>query len=314
MLIAKTITIVVILLFFILGLLAFVSIATNTEPVKYTMYNQLDCPGTDSCPTFVDDTINLISELQPFYDKDTSRFCLDLISRIELNAVNDFRNLTKSSEILSTLNKDNIFSVIWHSDNIIWIAFRGTWNLYEWMNNFKIKQVSYETGKKDFDNLPSFMEDNPDIMVHKGFITTYDEVKQGIFDTINEIKKKYTNDMKICVTGHSLGAAIATILGLDLAVSGYPDTQIYSFASPRVGNVELSNRMIDEKVDHYRIINTEDAITQMPLSVSPNFSKHDDPFFYIHNGLEYKFTDPNKSISNNHATVTYINNINNIGT
>ena len=307
MIIANIITVVVIFVFFLVGVFATVSISTNAKPIRYTMYNELDCPGVDVCPTYIDDNIPQVTKLIDKYDTNTARFCMDLISRIQLNKT-DVPNITKHGEFISTLNTDNIFCVVWYTDNVIWIAFRGTWNLYEWINNFKIQQVSYETGRREFKNLPKFMYNNKDILVHKGFIKIYNELRSKIFVIINELMR---DGIRICVTGHSLGGAVATILGLDLKTSGY-DAQVYTIGSPRVGNPELRDEIVRSDLPHYRIVNTEDIIPQMPLPISPNFSNHADPFFYIHNGTEYTFSDYKKSISTNHAVVTYINNINNI--
>ena len=40
----------------------------------------------------------------------------------------------------------------------------------------------------------------------------------------------------IIVSGHRLGAAIATLVGIDLLQSGYTNIVVYSFASPRIGD------------------------------------------------------------------------------
>jgi triacylglycerol lipase len=101
------------------------------------------------------------------------------------------------------------------------------------------------------------------------------------------------------------------MFALDLKIVGY-DVILYTFGSPRIGNKAFSDTVISSELKHYRIVNTEDTITQMPLPVSPNFSKHDEPFFYTHNGEEHKFTKHNKSIFKNHSHKTYMNNINNI--
>jgi hypothetical protein len=307
MMIAKIITIIVVIIFFITGIITTVSISTNAEPIKYSMYNTLDCDGNDDYPPYIDDSLLPITELLNTYSPETARFCIDLVSRIELNKP-IVPTLLKNSEFLSVMDKEHIFSVVWYSNDIIWVAFRGSWNLTEWINNSKIQQISYDHGTSEFKNLPSFMENNHDIMLHKGFVTIYNQLKEGIISSINELGGK---NKHICVTGYSLGGAVANILGLDLHTMGY-DTQIYSFGSPRIGNCEFSDTVARSGLQHYRIVNTEDIIPQMPLPVSPNFLNHSKPYFYTHNGIERKFTNCNKSNFANHATRTYVNNINNV--
>jgi hypothetical protein len=305
--IARIITFIVIIIFFMTGLLMTITISTNTQPVKYSMYNELDYNWNVTYPTYINAEIMPIMNLADSYDLETAKYCMDLVSRVELNQT-IIPHIPLRTEFLSTMNMDKVFSVVWDSENIIWVVFRGSWNLYEWINNFRIQQTSYYLGNKTFNNMPSFMENNQDIMIHSGFVKIYDELRKGILESIEAHKG---DNVKICVTGHSLGGAIANICGLDLKTLGY-DAQVYSFASPRVGNIALAETMASSGLKHYRIINTEDTIPQMPLPVSPNFSKHDNPYFYIHNGIEYRFTNPNKSIFVNHSTRTYVNNINNI--
>lgn len=297
--IAKLLAFIFVLFFSITGLFAMITISTNTQPIKYSIFNELD---SNTNPRYIDDHMIHSKELNNNYDTFTARSCIDLISRIELNEI-VIPHLYRRTEFRSKMNRDKVFSVVWYSNDVIWVVFRGTWNLYEWINNFKIQQTSYEVGKNSFDNLPLFMEQNRDIMIHTGFINMYNELRKGLLESVKEHK-----GTKICVTGYSVGASIGNLLALDLKTLGY-DVQLYTFGSPRVGNREFSDTVEKSGLKHYRIVNTEDTITQMPLPVSPNFSKHDEPFFYMHNGEEYKFTKHNKSIFTNHSPRTYVNNI-----
>jgi triacylglycerol lipase len=306
---AKLITFVVVMIFFITGLLTMITISTNAKPFSYIIYNELDYVTEYShtnymvIPTVFTNTCN-----NKGYNKDVAGYCIDLITRLEANQT-VVPSLRKQVEFESKMNKGSVFSVVWYSDNTIWVAFRGSSNLQEWINNFKIQQMSNDTCKSTFGVVPSFMEDNSDIMIHAGFLTMYNELREGLLESIKGHPKG--EDVNICVTGYSLGGAIANIFALDLKTMGY-DVDIYSFGSPRIGNKAFSDAVRRSKLEHYRIVNTEDTITQMPLPISPNFSKHDEPFFYTHNGEEYKFTQHNKSIYTNHSHITYANNINNV--
>ena len=67
------------------------------------------------------------------------------------------------------------------------------------------------------------------------------------------------NPGNVYVTGHSLGAAMATI-----AASRIQDrvTALITFGSPRVGNTEFVKSLT---VDHYRVQNNCDDVTKVPF-------------------------------------------------
>lgn len=57
------------------------------------------------------------------------------------------------------------------------------------------------------------------IQVHHGFYSAYhnSSVRAGVISAIEKVKASY-GDMKVIVTGHSMGGAIASFCGLDLCV------------------------------------------------------------------------------------------------
>ena len=66
---------------------------------------------------------------------------------------------------------------------------------------------------------------------------------------------------KIVVTGHSLGAAMATICASRLHELG-ADLVLYTFGSPRVGD-NIWARQFDD-IEAYRIVNNNDIVCRVP--------------------------------------------------
>jgi hypothetical protein len=99
--------------------------------------------------------------------------------------------------------------------------------------------------------------------VHKGFLNAYKSVADDI--------KKYLLELKgipLYITGHSLGAALATVATQNLEHDHlHPRFRemiaaCYTFGSPRVGNTHYEQEF---KAPIYRIVNTTDVVTTIPL-------------------------------------------------
>jgi len=90
--------------------------------------------------------------------------------------------------------------------------------------------------------------------VHSGFKAALDDVWEMM---LPEIKNLEAQGIKIWVTGHSLGAALAT-----LAADRLQDVQgLYTFGSPRVGDEEFQSRF---QLKAFRVVNGNDIVTSMP--------------------------------------------------
>ena len=116
--------------------------------------------------------------------------------------------------------------------------------------------------------------------VHSGFRTALDSVWD---DMLPEIKHLRDQRIPIWMTGHSLGAALAT-----LAADRLPNVQgLYTFGSPRVGDQEFQ-KMFGLKA--FRVVNSKDIVANIPPK---------DP--YRHVG-EYIFIDQKGDIHALHRT------------
>jgi triacylglycerol lipase len=109
--------------------------------------------------------------------------------------------------------------------------------------------------------------------VHSGFDWHVSKIWPEIVKDLKTAKEK---NLDIWFTGHSLGAAMATILASKCRHDKtLPDPiQVYTYGSPRVGWRKYVN---DLSVNHVRWVNNNDAVTYVPPAL----------FGYKHHGNQY---------------------------
>ena len=98
--------------------------------------------------------------------------------------------------------------------------------------------------------------------VHTGFRKAYQSVESDIEKSLAKL-----GGMPLYITGHSLGAALATYATQCLEKKPAFRDKIaacYTFGSPRVGNTEFDKEF---KSVIYRVVNTTDIVTVIPLLV-----------------------------------------------
>jgi triacylglycerol lipase len=96
--------------------------------------------------------------------------------------------------------------------------------------------------------------------IHSGFRIAYDSVAPEIEKYVLRLK-----DIPLYITGHSLGGALATVATQRLEhISKIREiiAACYTFGSPRVGD---SHYDIEFKSPIYRVVNTTDVVTVIPL-------------------------------------------------
>lgn len=79
---------------------------------------------------------------------------------------------------------------------------------------------------------------------------------------------------RVVMTGHSLGAALAT-----LAASRHADSRLYTFGSPRVGNAAFAATISRER--HRRYVDFVDAVTTVPPPLGTLAYVHLEPATFI---------------------------------
>lgn len=97
--------------------------------------------------------------------------------------------------------------------------------------------------------------------VHRGFLRAFEEIEPDLALLLTELRFEHP-EIKIWVTGHSLGGALAALL-----YSRFPDCEgLYLFGAPRVGDAEFSDYFAGKPV--FRIERVKDPIPRLPLDVA----------------------------------------------
>jgi hypothetical protein len=174
------------------------------------------------------------------------------------------------------------------------IAFRGTRTIEEGLIDFTAVQVPIPLVW--FGNKPELKP----AKVHLGFLIQYSFLFKQVTDGI----KQFDQNIPVFVTGHSLGAALATLGALSIRTLHYPPTDfpdkvhMYNFASPRVGNQAFSDAFNFLLTQSYRIVNMADLIPMVP---PPSLKLGPINLEYTHVGEEFSYLWQKGDIAENHT-------------
>ena len=139
----------------------------------------------------------------------------------------------------------------------IYVVFRGTQTISEWISNAQFAQVDYP-----------YVADGG--MTHRGFTELYASIQEDVIASVTAVKERLP-DATILLTGHSLGGALAILAGPDLKErTGYVPV-LYNFGAPRVGDPTFSRRFEGLVDTSWRTVNTNDPVPDLPPTTVPGF-------------------------------------------
>jgi pimeloyl-ACP methyl ester carboxylesterase len=123
-------------------------------------------------------------------------------------------------------------------DGTVFVAFRGT----------------------EFDNFKDPLNDARILLkpwrgpgqVHSGFLATWEALRDPIEAWVATV-----HGVRLAITGHSLGAAMATLMA-----SLHPNAVLVTFGSPRVGNEDFTNAWAGRDVRRY--VDCTDIVARVP--------------------------------------------------
>lgn len=134
------------------------------------------------------------------------------------------------------------------NDEMLVLSFRGTepTKLADWMSDLDLGLVAGPGGK-----------------VHEGFNIALSYVWRDIWRFISAERKRRS----LWVTGHSLGAALATLAVAKLRLEkDEPVNGLYTFGQPRTGGREFATRFdADFAAKTFRYVNNNDVVPRVPL-------------------------------------------------
>ncbi|XP_058735431.1 phospholipase A1-II 1-like [Vicia villosa] len=153
------------------------------------------------------------------------------------------------------------------------VAWRGTIQGSEWVTNFHL----------DLDPAPLIFGSESLAQLHNGFYSLYTSANKNLQSArdqvLNEIRRLVElykdEEISITITGHSLGAALATINAVDIVTNKFniPKDQpqkacpvtTFAFASPRVGNSSFAKIFSDFKNLRALVIRNETDVVPKSL-------------------------------------------------
>jgi hypothetical protein len=143
------------------------------------------------------------------------------------------------------------------SDQSIYITFRGSESIKNWISNLDALKASYS----------SWPECNCE--VHKGFYAAEQAIFPTVLSAVKSLKTKFPN-YKIKLTGHSLGAALAQLTSMDLVKNGFAVDGVLNFGQPRTGDKAYAH-FATGKVDTWRVVHDRDTVPHLPLNAGMDF-------------------------------------------
>jgi len=135
-------------------------------------------------------------------------------------------------------SKDEVAFEVKQDGGITIIVIRGTANITNIQSDIDVRLVE---------------DTRLSILLHKGFR----DASLGVMEIID---RDHTVEHTVHVTGHSLGGAIAQIIGMWLHRRSH-NVQVFSYGSPKVSNEVLSGG----QPTHWRVVRLSDPIPFTPM-------------------------------------------------
>jgi len=192
---------------------------------------------------------------------------------------------------IEPVSKEKLFIgyIFWNeSTGKVIFAFSGTETLIAWKADFRFHQIQ-PTGLNGYED---------GMLVHQGFYDVYSAIQCQLWDWWKKNRNWVTD---LFITGHSLGASVASIAAFDFSgVFNNKTPIVYTFATPRLGNVKFAKEYDKKIPNSINVVNTEDLIPALVLAQLFDYT-------YETLGQVMPFIKSGGSLSYNHIDSYYYN-------
>ncbi len=191
----------------------------------------------------------------------------------------------KNVEMKVFRQPNSIQGFAWISNDVVYIIFKGSENLYDFLTNIDMKQVS----------IPWL--DNRKIKVHQGYLKQFQNMKEHISQFL---KNHISKIKKVFFIGHSRGGSISHIAALyynNFLQQQNKSIQIncVSFGSPCTGNKAFVDYYCQQKelaLNTCRIYHYEDIVAYLPLSPSYYHINSNTLCIHLDGNLKMNYFEP----------------------
>lgn len=191
-------------------------------------------------------------------------------------------------EARSLINIWERFGFILESPEEIIIAFRGTSSTTNWISDAIASQKNFKYIKET-------------CLTHRGFTDIYSSARGQIFSALTMLSPEKT----LYITGHSLGAALATLCAIDIAANtGYNSPYLFTYGSPRVGDPAFTSVFSKYVRNSCRTANLLDIVTHAPPPIY-KLPKREKKYYYSHVHTSSPLPFQNGSLGANHIIGSY---------
>lgn len=253
-----------------------------------TLWNCLQC-GRPECPVAAQRGIALARVDEFPAPEFIASVANALALLVEVTGKNEAYPPPPESSLLTTLrlSTEPSLGVVLQNrrDGSTWILLRGSHELLDWYHDARQNQRPFDFGGA----------------VHYGFLTIYRGIQLQVMEKLPAGVKD------VVLSGHSMGAAVATLLALAIG-SQRPRARVtlVTFACPRVGDQAFCDA-VDLKVPrHVTLRNDADVIPTLPTAVTPNYHNPFRPFVYGRCGRTILFEKNCKALTRNHYIDVYL--------
>jgi hypothetical protein len=185
------------------------------------------------------------------FDIMTAQYCAQLCSRVYDGDTDGFVSVADGDAKIKTIG-DQLCTIVRPKASIVelwnlgWpeaqaVCIRGTATIGAWLQDARIAMTADPMGGIKG-------------LAHIGFLQSTALIYPWVETHLDKAKP-------VIITGHSLGAAIATLLSQLLAERGYTVLPVYTFGCPRIGDSEFAEGYT---LEHWRVVNNFDPVPHIP--------------------------------------------------